>query len=361
MHVGRRRTVAASAVALVAVLVLAGCNQVVRVTTSTQQDNGSCLRPSLSADGRWTAFTTFGDPSGTTQPQKTLLKDLQTGASRQLAGDPSSATPMQALSADGSRAVFTISSGGKYRVYLWSRSTGARTAISPAGESNLQPVISANGAKVAYAASNGSAMWLHDVATGTRTAIPRPAGAASGDPYLDLALSSTGRYAVYRLFPDGGFHVRDLVGGGAWSLMSAGESSTGTMMPSISDDGRYVAYAKTHPGLLGGTNQVYVWDRTSGTSTRYTGIAAPKLVGLPSISGDGKRLAYVVNRIQPAPGQLVVIDRASKKTVATVDGNAYIDSPVLSRDGRVAAFCTPSTNLASGSPAAPNVYTWSDR
>lgn len=349
-----------AAVAMAAVVLLAGCNRVARVTTSTQQDYGSCLRPSLSGNGRWVAFTTFGDPSGVTRPQRTLLKDLSNGSTRELAGDPSFASPTQSLSADGSRAVFRIHSGGKARIYLWGRASGTRTAISPAGEDNIQAVISADGKKVAYAAASGAQMWLYDVAAKTRTAIPRPAGAPSGDPYLDLALSSTGRYVVYRLFPDGGFHVRDLIGGGSWSLMSSIESSTGTMTPSISADGRYVAYAKTHKGLLGGSNQVYVWDRTTGTSTRITAVAAPRLVGLPSISGDGTRIAYVVNEVGGA-GQMVVVDRATNKAAATVHGSRYVDSPAISTDGHVAVFCTPSTDLVPGSPAAPNLYTWSDR
>ncbi len=356
----RRRNLAAVAVAIVAVVLLAGCNRVVRVTTSTQQNNSSCLQPSLSGDGRWLAFTTFGDPSGVTRPQRTLLKDLSNGATRELAGDPSFATPTQSLSADGSRAVFHINSNGNARIYLWGRSSGTRTAISPASEDNIHPVISADGKKVAYVSSGAAQMWLYDVASKARTAIPRPDGAASGDAYVDMALSSTGRYVVYRKFPDGGLHVRDLVGGGAWSLMSATESSTGTVTPSISADGRYVAYAKTHQGLLGGANQVYIWDRSSGTSSRLTAVTGSKVVGQPSISGNGTRVAYVVNQAGGA-GELVVVDRATNKALATIRGSQYVVSPVLSADGHVAAFCTPSTDLAPGSPAAPNLYTWSDR
>jgi Tol biopolymer transport system component len=356
----RRRTTTITAVAVVAVLALAGCNKVSRVTTSTEQGGGACLRSSLSADGKWLAFSTFRGESGETRPQKTLLKGLADGHTRLLAGNPSLASPTQSLSANGSLAVFSISSGIQGRIYLWTRATGARTPISPAAEDNQQAVISADGKKVAYGSGDVSKMWLYDVAAKTRTEIPGPPGLDAGSPFSDIALSSTGRYIVYRSFPDNGFYVRDLVGGAVWSLMSSIETSSGTLTPSISADGRYVAYAKTHEGLLGRSNQVYVWDRTTGTSTRITGVAPPKLVGQPTISGDGSRVAYTVNVVDGA-GQLVVVDRATRKVVTTVKGNSYIESPVLSADGHLAAFCSPATDLAPNSPAAPNLYTWSDR
>lgn len=349
---GRRR-IAAVAVAMATVVVLSGCNRVLQVTANAHDNAGACLRPSLSANGKWLAYSTFGDPSGTTRPQQTILKNLGSGIGQQIAADPSYATP-QSVNTDGTRLVFVSPIGSREQVYLWSR--GTRTRISPAGEDNPQAVISADGKKVAYSNAAASKMWLYDVATKVRTEIPRPSTAAAGDPFFDLALSSTGRYAVYRAFPDGRFYVRDLVGGGSWSLMSAGETSTGTMTPSISADGRFVTYAKTHPGLLGGSNQVYVWDRITKVTKRVTGLASPKLVGQPAISGDGSRIAYVVNQVG-SKGQLVVVRRTDGKVLASLYGSTYIEGPVLSVDGRVTVFCTTSTNLSSDKRGHPNIFT----
>ena len=75
--------------------------------------------------------------------------------------------------------------------------------------------------------------------------------------------------------------------------------------PSVSGDGRMVAFAGTGsqlPGYLGGAPmQVYVRDRVSGALTRISQLSqchvADEISGFPSISADGRWVAFQSNAI----------------------------------------------------------------
>jgi Tol biopolymer transport system component len=124
--------------------------------------------------------------------------------------------------------------------------------------------------------------------------------------------------------------------------------------PSISADGRYVAFGSFSSNLVPGDDarsyDVFVHDRATGETSRIaTG-------GDPSISGDGRFVAFVSEQALAATdangvADVYVADRATGAlelvSVATTGaaGNAFSAKPAISADGVRVAFLSQASNL----------------
>jgi Tol biopolymer transport system component len=153
------------------------------------------------------------------------------------------------------------------------------------------------------------------------------------------------------------------------SVASNGEQGDAdSEAPSISSDGRYVAFHSRStnfaPDTSPSTPQVYVRDRLAGTTTLVSVNAAGQM-GTdgsvnPSISGDGARIAFESGATNLALGadsgflNVYVRDRQAGTTVRasrtpTGDGgNGASLEPAISLDGRFVAFQTQATDLTEG-------------
>jgi Tol biopolymer transport system component len=148
--------------------------------------------------------------------------------------------------------------------------------------------------------------------------------------------------------------------------------------PAISADGRYVAFASSATNLVrGDRNQVadiFVRDRARGTTERVTmadrRTEANSDSSDPSISPDGRFIAFSSSANNLAPGDtnftsdVFLLDR-STATVQLVSvsstgaqGNNTSGGPVVSPDGRLVAFTSNADNLVPGEPqdSASDVY-----
>lgn len=170
--------------------------------------------------------------------------------------------------------------------------------------------------------------------------------------------------------------VRDLIGGTTVraSVASDGTQSNGGdndgFGPAISADGRLVAFDSVATNLVpGDTNQrmdVFVHVLQTGETTRVSvaagGEQSDGVSSAPSLSGDGRLVAFESTATNLVPGDtngkldLFVHDRLTGETVRasiTSDGSqavgGYGGSQVaLSLDGRYVAFDSAATNLAPG-------------
>jgi Ca2+-binding RTX toxin-like protein len=176
--------------------------------------------------------------------------------------------------------------------------------------------------------------------------------------------------------------VRDLLTNTTTSVSvdSAGNQGNGySFGGSISTDGRFVAFDSDATNLVpGDTNNgsdVFVRDRLTNTTTRVSvdsaGNEANNDSGTPSISADGRFVAFTSFATNLAPGdtknqsQIFVRDRLTNTTtLLSVDsignpGNTpvpsgrylgYIGSstPSISADGRLVVFHSDATNLVPG-------------
>lgn len=145
--------------------------------------------------------------------------------------------------------------------------------------------------------------------------------------------------------------------------------------PDLSGDGRYVAFRSGSPDLIPGdgdnafSSDVFVRDRQTGLVERVSmnvdGSAGADAF-TPTISADGRYVAYVsfastlVTGDTNDTGDVFVFDRVTHTTkrvsVASdgTEGNDYsgasdfAESPALSADGRFVAFESKASNLVAG-------------
>ena len=188
-------------------------------------------------------------------------------------------------------------------------------------------------------------------------------------------------------------------GGGAviWrvSLTGAGQEANGRSgLASVSSDGRYVAFESGATNLVtddtNGRSDVFVRDRETGEteciSVGSGGEQGNDISWWPSISADGRYVAFISGASNLVPGDtngrwdVFVHDRQTGQTTRVSvasdgrqgnDDSCYQTSPALSADGRYVAFDSNATNLVPGDTngvqdifvhdRAPTVYSISGR
>src|SRR5436190_13424645 len=202
------------------------------------------------------------------------------------------------------------------------------------------------------------------------SSLGEPANADSGNP----SLSADGRYVAFvsyatNLDPSGvgGIFVRDRKTGTTQSAAPA-SGSTQPIQPSISADGRFVAFAD--PDRFGDGN-IYLHNMRSDTTRVVTvgvdGIPAGGRSQNPSLSANGRFVAFssgatnLTRRKPIAARNEFVRDMKTKRTqqvnVSSTGktGNGYCHHPSISADGRFVAYESRATNLVKGAHGY-NIY-----
>ncbi|MBM4268972.1 MAG: hypothetical protein FJ144_20565 [Deltaproteobacteria bacterium] len=160
------------------------------------------------------------------------------------------------------------------------------------------------------------------------------------------------------------------------SVNYQGEEATGDSdCPSMSADGRYVAFASSAWNMAQGGQhletpvwEVYLHDRqgpsTVRVSTPIGGGAGTGDSGCPAISADGSHVAFSSRATDLVPddtngvADVFVYDVASGSITRASVSNAELQSngpsyaPSLSGDGSVVAFTSEATNLTPASPVS---------
>ncbi|MEW6744329.1 MAG: calcium-binding protein [Planctomycetota bacterium] len=156
------------------------------------------------------------------------------------------------------------------------------------------------------------------------------------------------------------------------SVASDGREANGSSsIPCISVDGRHVAFDSYATNLVvGDTNgfiDVFVHDRLTGVTTRVSvdssGGEANQLSGRPSISADGRYVAFMSLASNLVPGDanhrsdVFVHDRETGETTRVSvssdgtegdQGGGHPPYSWISADGRYVAFASDATNLVPG-------------
>jgi uncharacterized repeat protein (TIGR01451 family) len=216
-------------------------------------------------------------------------------------------------------SVTTGGAAGGGQVYL-DETTYDRGGPSHISADNRYVVfVSASDQLVAGDVNNRPDVFLRDRQTGITTIVSRASDGSQANDYSGTpVISADGRYVAFvswasNLAPLSSYNnsfavfVRDLQAG-TTELASVSTNGAvanyGAFGPAISADGRYVAFASASDTLVPGDTNVYnydifVRDRVMGTTERVSlRPDGSQIVGSdsesPSISADGRRVAFVV-------------------------------------------------------------------
>lgn len=394
----------------------------VSVSSAALQANGPSTGSAISADGRYVAFVSASTnlvAKDLNRAADVFLRDrtrnvttrISVGPGGVPANGPSAGVTM---SADGrwiaySSSASNLVAGDTNRmadVFLYDRDkrTTSRVSVSKNGRQanggSVAPAISPDGGWIAFhsGASNLIStdtnrvidVFLHGRKDGTtrRVSVGTDGRQADGAS-INAAVASGGRYVAFQsgarnLIGKNGradtnkvndVFVRDTVAKTTRRVSTAGDRgaqfAVGSGGPAISDNGRYVAFHTS--ALAAGApvpradkayGQVYLHDRDTGrtrlVSTPVSGGFATATNSAPSISRDGRRVAYYALSGIAAAGagvqdsELFVRDIRSGKVVRiglTLDraksrGRTLVGA--ISGDGRHVVFESAAWDLVAG-------------
>jgi Tol biopolymer transport system component len=348
----------------------------VSIATGGAEAKGVSFLPSLSADGRFVAFGS---------------------AAANLVGDDTNSLP---------------------DVFVHDRALGTTTRVSvgasgvEARGSSFAPWLASDGRFVAFASSAGNLVprdtngivdvFAHDRVTGALARVSVASTGAQGNAtqpmrltpeFVEASLSADGRITTFtsassNLVAGAGgdrfdvfAHDRDADGDGifdeAGAILTALASAdadarpanASSLVPRVSGDGRFVAFASFATNLVAGdtntTADIFVHDRVSGAVSRASvdssGLQADSFSFNPSISADGRFVAFgssganLVAGDTNAAEDVFVHDRllgVTKLVSLGSDGAPALGSCAprlprssISADGRTVAFTSCAGNL----------------
>ncbi|NMG06351.1 PD40 domain-containing protein [Brasilonema sp. UFV-L1] len=306
--------------------------------------------PSISADGRFVAFYSFANnlvPGDTNNNSDIFVRDLQTGTTTRVSvaddgtqGNNFSSSP--SISADGRFVAFSSNANNlvpgdtnnNSDIFVRDLQTGTTTLVSVADDSiqggtssfSSNPSISADGRFVAFTSSannlvagdtnNNSDIFVRDLQTGTTTRVSVAEDGTQGNRSSSSpSISADGRFvafesSAYNLVPrdtnnSSDIFVRDLLTGSLTRVSVAEDGTQGNNFssgPSISADGRFVAFSSNASNLVAGdtnnSSDIFVRDLQTGTTTLVS-VADDNIQGgiftsssTPSISANGNFVAF---------------------------------------------------------------------
>jgi Tol biopolymer transport system component len=340
----------------------------VSVTTDGTQGNGSSLYPSISADGRYVAFTSNAS---------NLVSDDTNGINDTFVYDTvANTTRRVSVATDGTQQ----GQGSSY--YLTSISADGRYVAFTSYASNL----------VSGDTNYTADIFVYDTVANTTRRVSVASDGTQGNHFSDTpSISADGRYVAFTSYASNlvsgdtnntsDIFVYDTVTNTTRRVSVASDGTQGnnhSLYPDISADGRYVAFKSYANNLVSGdtndtqdffTQDIFVYDTVANT-TRRVSVASDGTQGnfdsvSPSISADGRYVtfeSYATNLVSGDTNNrpdIFVYDTVANTTrrvsVASdgTQGNSDSYNPDLDRtsdisaDGSVVAFTSTAYNLVS--------------
>lgn len=342
-------------------------------------------------------------------------------------GDDSSSSPD--LSADGRYLTFSSSASnlvpgdtnGQADIFVRDRHTSVVTRVSVSGlgtqanHFSFAPAISANGQHVSFSSvasnlvggdTNGvndrlhHDVFVHNRLTGetlrVNVASDGSEAQGAGGSFIPSSISADGRYVAFESTAPNlvsgdangaaDIFVRDVTARTTTRVnvastvppLPALEAIGHSSRPSLSDDGRYVAFESNAPNLvIGDTNQAYdvfVHDRATAVTTRVSVASGGSQADdgqyrdsqVPALSADGSTVAFrssasdlvgndrngrhdifVHRRATGITDRVSVASNGTEANWGSGDGN-NLRVAAISADGTRVAFRSHASNLVAG-------------
>ncbi len=380
--------------------------QIIRCSVDSSGNEFSYISrsPDISADGRYAAFESFGEPKGSTRRPEVFWRDTLTGITHSLAEltGTESRRMEPKISADGRYLIFTSDGESSfYQTYRADLVSGTIVLVScnaaaqMADQGGAQPAVGADGRYVVFSstASNlvpgisGSNVYRKDLQTGAITCVSCDASSQPLNYSSAPCVSLDGRFVGYLFTDDGAMatqyriYRKDLLTG---ELATCSCDADGNLLGifggdcSISGDGRYVGFEAFSTAPTPGETDLFRKDLVTGElllgSSAAWGERANGRNSEPSFSADGRYmcLASTGNNLFPLAdegysqlllkdfltGGLSLCSQNTSGESGNGDSGGYSHSQgtlgnTISDDGRFIAFSSAAMNLM---PNSSNVY-----
>jgi Tol biopolymer transport system component len=337
-------------------------------TNSLEPANSISHSPALSSDGRFIAFLSSAAGLVTNAVSNGLhlfRRDLQAGVTQLVDADTNNAASTDetgmnlAASADGRYVAFTSPDGR-----LASRDNNHANDVFLRDTSGAGfELISQRDPSLAATTGNGlSFLSSYSITPDGRFV----AFASYSDNLVSNDSNASEDVFVSDLFLGTNFLV---------SVGVDGSSATGgySASPVISSNGQFVAFVSTAVNLVPGRsnlfNNIFLRDLRAGTNSLVSVSTSGVDAGngdawAPSISSDGRYVAFLSRARNIAPGLSGVgpntfwRDTISRQTVALAANQAVSNAPSMSADGRYVAYSGSGSQVwVWDSQLAANVYT----
>lgn len=347
-----------------------GATRLVSVHSSGAQAGAACEAPTISGDGRFVSYSSAatnletGDANGV---EDVFVRDAMTSETYRVS------LSNAGVEGNGASSAAALSSDGRYVAFQSDASN-----LVPNDTNGVTDVFVAPNRK--FVPGGGGGMPTEIV----RVSLDSMAGEANNSSFSPSA-STTGRFVAFEsiasdLVPSDtnlqiDVFVRDVVTGATErvSLSTAGAQGLGeSRLPSVSGDGRYVAYESLSDNFVAGdTNgvrDIFVYDRVRDLNERVSLFSnGNELSGhsfTPSISANGRFVAFetlqdnIVAADTNGSRDIYVRDRWTgvtelvSRSSAGVAGNHDSFAPSISPDGTFVAFHSRATNLVAGDTTA---------
>jgi Tol biopolymer transport system component len=398
---GLRGDVSCAFVAVAGVVAAASGPAVAQTTTRVSVDsagaqgNFGSFGASLSADGRFVAFDFYGSnlvPGDTNGQSDCFVHDRETGETTRVSldsagGEGNGGSAGARISADGRFVAFVSTASnlvsgdtnGFTDCFVHDRETGETTRVSvdsAGAEGNspsFQPTLSADGRFVAFmseatdlvaADTNGARdVFLHDRVTGEtiRVSVDSQGGQANQDNTFP-SISTDGRFVAFsslssNLVPgdtndvyDVFVHDRVTAATSRMSLDSAGgQGNGGSFESSVSADGRFVAFSSLATDLVesdtNGVSDVFMRDGATGVTSRVSESTAG---GQANGASSGSGLPSM------SPDGRFILFVSDASSLAPADTNAAEDVFVHDQVSHVTTLVSVSSAGAVGNSLCLN-------
>ena len=367
--------------------VQAGVTQLVDADTNgVGSINPVMTAPTMSADGRLVTFASADDGlvnGYKNGPLDAFVRDVSSSTTELISarspglipqtGDGWSFLAQPALSDDGRKIVFTSvaddlvpnDTNGSSDVFLFDVTAGTNTLVSagvdgnPAAGSSFSPALSLGGQLVAFVSTATNLVagqtnffanvFLRDLLAGTNSMVSVATNGAPGNgDALMPAISQDGRLVVFvsrasnlatsASASTANAFLRDCTAG--TTLLLTNNAAT-NLAPSISADGRYVAY-------FGSGSQVMVRDTQLGRN-----VFATNAVAAAVLSPSGARLLLLTNTAT----RLSVFNLLNRSNLFTMTAGSPMKFFMpWSADGRFFAFVTATNADPTDANGTNDIY-----
>jgi Tol biopolymer transport system component len=405
----------------------AGSGTTTRVSVDSQgnqaNEESASAEPSVSADGRYVAFTSSASnlvASDTNGALDIFVHDRLTGVTERVSlglegAQANGESTEPSISADGRYVAFVSSASNlvpedtdnRSDIFVFDRQAGTTERVSVDsqgnqgtgprfGIENFEPSISADGRHVVFISTASNLVagdtngvedaFVHDLETGVteRVDVNGAGEQVSGSAHISIyrpSISADGRYVDFTSDAsnlvtgdtDGAtdVFVRDRLSGSTERVSVAGDGSqenAASFGGEITPDGRYVVFGSDAynfaPGDDNETSDIFIRDRQTGTtelvSTAVGGGTGNFFSTEPSVSSDGRYVAFESFASNLVGGDtneqidVFVHDRETGITErASVDstgsqGDFLSSEAVMDADGNLVVFSSNATDLVPG-------------